>query len=79
MNIFIGNLDEKIQDIHLKEAFKEYGLVTKTKVIKDRDTGNSRGFGFIEMPNNSEAVNAINALDGGTWEGKIIVVKKALK
>ena len=79
MNIFIGNLDEKIQEVHLKDAFKEYGLVTKTKVIKDKDTGISRGFGFIEMPNISEAANAINTLDGGTWEGKIIVVKKALK
>ena len=79
MNIFIGNLDEKIQDIHLKDAFKEYGLVTKTKVIKDWDTGKSKGFGFIEMPNTNEALNAINMLDGGTWEGKVIVVKKALK
>jgi len=79
MNIFIGNLDEKIQDNHLAEAFRDYGIVTRAKVIKDRYTGTSRGFGFIEMPNETEAINAINTLNGGKWEGKVIQVNKAYK
>jgi RNA recognition motif-containing protein len=79
MNIYIGNLNEKIQDLHLKDAFKEYGQVTKAKVIIDRFTGISKGFGFIEMPNDTEAVMAIKTLNGGTWEGKVIKVNQAIK
>jgi len=77
MIIYIGNLHEKIEDIHLKEAFQDYGTVHSAKVIKDRYTGRSRGFGFIEMPDNKEAIKAINTLNNGTWEGKKISVKKA--
>lgn len=79
MNIFIGNLDEKIRGIHLKEAFQDYGVVTSAKVIIDKTTGTSKGFGFIEMPNSEEAANAIKTLNGGTWEGKVITVRKAFK
>ena len=79
MNIFIGNLDEKIQDMHLKEAFAEYGKVLKAKVIKDHNTGKSKGFGFIEMPDETEAEKAIKTLNGGKWEGKIIKVNEANK
>lgn len=79
MNIFIGNLDEKIQDQHLEAAFRDYGVVLHAKVIKDKYTGLSRGFGFIEMPNNTQALNAIETLNGGTWEGKVIKVSKAFK
>jgi RNA recognition motif-containing protein len=77
MNIFIGNLNDKIQDNHLKDAFGEYGKVASAKVITDRYTGISKGFGFIEMPNSEEALTAISTLNGGTWEGNIIVVNKA--
>jgi RNA recognition motif-containing protein len=79
MNIYIGNLNEKIQDSHLKEAFREYGQVDKAKVIIDRFSGLSKGFGFIEMPNDIEANKAIKTLNGGTWEGKIIKVNQAIK
>lgn len=77
MNIFIGNLDDKINNNHLKEAFQDYGEVSRAVVIKDKYTGKSRGFGFIEMPVKEEAINAINTLDGGTWEGKVIRVNQA--
>jgi RNA recognition motif-containing protein len=77
MKIFIGNLDEKIQSIHLKEAFQEYGEVSSAKVITDRKSGKSKGFGFIEMPNDSEGQKVITTVNGGTWEGKVITVREA--
>jgi len=79
MKLFIGNLDEKIQDFHLKEAFQDFGKVVNAKVIKDHHTGRSKGFGFVEMPDQEEAVKVINTVDGATWEGKVISVKKAFK
>lgn len=78
MNIFIGNLDEKIEGYHLKNEFKAYGTVSSAAVIKDKETGVSRGFGFIEMPNDVEALKAIEVLDGGKWEGNVITVRKAV-
>lgn len=77
MKIFIGNLDEKIQSIHLREAFQEYGEVASAKVIVDKKTGKSKGFGFIEMPNDGEAQKVISTVNGGTWEGKVITVREA--
>lgn len=79
MKIYIGNLDERVRDNHLKEAFTEFGTVTSAKVIIDRYLGKSRGFGFIEMPNDEEALKVIKNVNGGTWEGKQIVVRKAFK
>jgi len=79
MNIFIGNLDEKIEESHLKNAFQDFGTVLSAKIIIDRSTGKSRGFGFIEMPNTEEAHKVIQTVNGATWEGKIIIVKKAIK
>ena len=79
MNIFIGNLHEKIKDQHLEDAFRDYGLVLRAKVIMDKHTGRSRGFGFIEMPNDTQAQKAIERLNGGTWEGNVIKVSKAYK
>ncbi|NJK86492.1 MAG: RNA-binding protein [Bacteroidales bacterium] len=78
MKLYIGNLDEKIQDNHLHEAFSEFGKVSSAKVIMDRYTNKSRGFGFIEMPDEEEAVSVIKRVNGSTWEGKVIVVKKAI-
>jgi RNA recognition motif-containing protein len=77
MNIFIGNLNEKIQDNHLKDAFGDYGKVATAKVITDRYTGKSKGYGFVEMPSEEEGQKAIDTLNGGKWEGNIIVVNKA--
>jgi len=56
MKIFIGNLDEKIQSIHLKEAFQEYGEVSSAKVVTDRKSGKSKGFGFIKDTETQESV-----------------------
>lgn len=77
MKLFIGNLDEKIQSAHLREAFQEFGKVNSAKVIKDKATGKSKGFGFIEMPNDTEAKQVIENVNGGKWEGKVINIREA--
>jgi RNA recognition motif-containing protein len=77
MNIFVAQLNFRIQSDYLKEIFEEYGEVSSAKVIVDKATGRSKGFGFVEMPNDNEAQNAIEELDGAEVEGKTIVVKKA--
>jgi RNA recognition motif-containing protein len=79
MKIYIGNLDEKIQDFHLREAFQDFGTVATAKVIKDHFSGKSKGFGFVEMPDQEEALKTIKNVNGATWEGKVITVKKAFK
>lgn len=77
MKLYIGNLDEKIQDNHLREAFSDFGKVSSAKVIIDRYTKKSRGFGFVEMPNEDEANQVIKKVNGSTWEGKRLTVRKA--
>jgi RNA recognition motif-containing protein len=77
MNIFIRNLPYSVTSEALKEAFSQHGLVDRAQVIIDHETGRSRGFGFAEMLNTSEAEVAIRALDGATWEGRRIVVEPA--
>ena len=59
MNIYVGNLHYKIGEDDLREVFAEYGEVTSVKIIKDRESGNSKGFGFVEMSNDAEARKAI--------------------
>jgi len=77
MNIFVANLNFKIQDNFLRELFENYGEVNSAKVIMDRMTGRSKGFGFVEMTNDQEAQNAINDLNGKEVQGKALVVKQA--
>jgi len=77
MNIFVGNLNFKIEENELKEIFEDYGDVDSAKIITDKFTGRSKGFGFIEMPNDSEANKAIEELNGGELEGRNIVVNEA--
>ena len=77
MNIFIAKLSPKTTNESLNALFEEYGAVDTAKVIFDRDTGRSKCFGFVEMPNDQEASEAINDLDGIDFEGSSIVVKKA--
>lgn len=77
MKLFIGNLDDKIQSHHLREAFSEFGKVNSAKVIIDKSTGKSRGFGFVEMPNDEEAKAVISNVNGGTWEGKVLNIREA--
>ncbi|MGF1671173.1 MAG: RNA recognition motif domain-containing protein [Balneolaceae bacterium] len=77
MNIYVGNLDYKFSDDDLKELFEEFGTVDSANVIKDRDTGRSKGFGFVEMANDAEAEEAIEELDGAEVDGRTIKVNKA--
>jgi RNA recognition motif-containing protein len=77
MDIYIGNLSYKISDHKLQEVFEEFGEVTSAKIIKDRQTGRSKGFAFVEMINDEEAQAAIDKLDGSEIDGRAVKVNKA--
>ncbi|MFW6140680.1 MAG: RNA recognition motif domain-containing protein [Acidobacteriota bacterium] len=77
MNIYVGNLPLTVNEDDLREAFEEFGQVSSVKIITDKHTGDSRGFGFVEMPNHSEANSAISALNGKDLKGRSIKVNKA--
>ncbi|MDN5203200.1 RNA-binding protein [Fulvivirgaceae bacterium BMA10] len=77
MNIFVANLNYKIQSEQLKEIFEEFGEVESAKIIMDRNTGRSKGFGFVEMPDDQQALAAIEKLNEAEVDGRTIVVKKA--
>jgi RNA recognition motif-containing protein len=77
MNIYISNLSFKVEDSDLQQLFEEYGEVSSAKVISDRYTGRSRGFGFVEMPNDEAAQKAITELNQAEYDGKVIVVNEA--
>lgn len=77
MNIFVAKLDYNTSSESLQDLFSEYGDVSSCKIIMDRETGRSKGFGFVEMDNDEEAENAINSLNDYEFEGRSIVVKEA--
>jgi RNA recognition motif-containing protein len=77
MNIYVSNLSFNVQDEDLQEFFAPYGEITSAKIINDRETGKSRGFGFVEMADDSAAKKAIAELDGATVEGRTIKVTEA--
>jgi RNA recognition motif-containing protein len=77
MNIYVGNLAYSVTDNDLREAFAEYGEVSRANVIMDRDTGRSKGFGFVEMPDNGQAEAAINGLNDKALSGRAIRVNEA--
>lgn len=77
MNLFVAKLSSSTTGDDLHELFSTYGEVTSAKVIFDRETGNSKGFGFVEMPNDEEGSAAIAALNETELDGKEIVVKEA--
>ena len=77
MNIYVSNLSFNVQDEDLKEFFTEYGEVTSAKVITDKFTGKSRGFGFVEMSDDEAAKKAIAELDNATVENRTIRVMEA--
>ena len=77
MNIYVSNLGFNVQDEDLKEFFAPYGEVTSAKIINDRETGKSRGFGFVEMSDDEAAKKAMAELDGATVEGRAIKVMEA--
>jgi RNA recognition motif-containing protein len=77
MNIYVGNLDYNLQESELEKIFSEYGEVASVKIIKDKYTGKAKGFGFIEMPDDEEASNAIEELNGTEVSGRQMKVNKA--
>jgi len=77
MNIYVGNLDYGIQESELEQLFQEYGEVASVKIIKDKYTGKAKGFGFIEMPDDSEATTAIEELNGREVNGRQMKVNQA--
>jgi len=77
MNIYVGNLSYTLSDPELREAFAAFGEVSSVKVLVDRETGRSRGFGFVEMPNQSEAEAAIAQLNGKELGGRALRVNEA--
>jgi RNA recognition motif-containing protein len=77
MNLYVGNLAKEVTDEDLQKAFAEYGEVSSAKVIKDNYSSLSRGFGFVEMPSNSEADAAIKALNGEQLKGKALQISEA--
>lgn len=78
MNIYIGNLNYRVRENELQQRLEEYGAVDSVKVIKDRDTGRSKGYAFAEMPNEEEAQRAISEMHEQEFEGRQMVVKEAL-
>jgi cold-inducible RNA-binding protein len=77
MNIYVGNLPFTASEDDVRQAFAAYGTVSSVAIIKDRETGQSRGFAFVEMPNNEEGTNAINNMNGKPLKGRALKVNEA--
>jgi cold-inducible RNA-binding protein len=77
MNIFVAKLNFSTDSAALREVFEQFGEVESANVINDRETGRSKGYAFVEMPDDSEGEAAVKALDGTEIDGNTIVVKKA--
>ncbi len=77
MNIYVGNLPLDATDADLRSLFADYGTITSASVITDRDTGRSRGFGFVELADETLAGKAVGQLDGRDWNGRQLTVNKA--
>ncbi len=77
MNIYVGNLSYQMTDEDLRAAFEVYGEVSSARVLRDKETGRSKGFGFVEMTNDSDAEEAIKALDNSQIGGRNVKVNQA--
>ena len=77
MNIFVAGLSYQISEEDLKELFEEYGTISSAKIITDRDTGRSKGFGFVEMDDEAEAQRAIEELNDAEYDGRTLAVSVA--
>lgn len=77
MNIYVGNLPHETTESELTDAFAAYGSVNSASIIKDKFTGKSRGFGFVEMPDDSEASDATKSLGGQEMGGRTLTVNEA--
>ena len=78
MNIYVGNLNYRVRENDLRSLLGQYGTVENVKVVKDRETGRSKGFAFVEMPDDDDALRAIEELNEKEFEGRNMVVKEAL-
>ena len=77
MNIYVGNISHSVTDDDLRKSFEEFGEVSSANVIKDKFTGDSRGFGFVEMENEEQGQSAISSLDGTELKGRSLTVNVA--
>jgi len=77
MNIYVGNLSFDVNEEDLRKAFEEFGKIESVNVIKDKYTGQSRGFGFVEMPDKAEAQSAVKGLNGKELKGRALSVNEA--
>ncbi len=77
MNIYVGNLSYDVSEENLRQAFEAFGQVSSATIIMDKYRGQSKGFGFVEMPSAEEARSAINQLNGKELKGRILVVNEA--
>ena len=77
MNIYVGNLSYEVSEEELRKAFEAFGEIDSVNIIKDRISGQSKGFGFVEMPSKAEALSAINGLNGKELKGKTLNVNEA--
>lgn len=77
MNIYVGNLAYAVSETDLQDSFRQYGDVVSVKIVRDRDTGQSKGFGFVEMANEAQADKAIEAMNGKKLKGREVKVNKA--
>ena len=77
MNIYVGNLSYRLTDVEMRELFEQYGTVTSANIIKDKYSGQSKGFGFVEMENDEEARNAMESVNGKEVSGRQIVANEA--
>ena len=78
MNIYVGNLNYRVREDDLKSVMEQFGAVDSVKVVTDRETGRSKGFAFVEMPDDDDARKAIEELNEKEFEGRQMVVKEAL-
>lgn len=77
MNLYVGNLSFNISEDQLTRTFEEYGAVKSTRLVTDRETGRARGFGFVEMVDQSSGLNAIDGLNNKEMDGRRLVVNEA--
>ncbi len=77
MNIFVGNLEYHVSEEELKKAFSSYGNVESVRIVFNRHTGRSKGFGFVVMPNDPEAQSAIEAMNGREINGRAVIVNES--
>lgn len=76
-SLFVGNLPWSVKDEDLQAKFSEFGEVASARIINDKFSGRSRGFGFVDMPNDEEAGKAIEAMNGYSWDGREVTVNEA--